>query len=260
MAEYLTYPFKTMRITQSYNGTTSHKPHTTGTPKDWPIDEGGLDSGRDPIYATVDIVIKKIYGVGNSGVNTMWIESVEPVKFANGKTDYFCAQLTHPNDSDLRRLKAGQIIKKGGMICYEGTDGASGNHIHMSVGMGHMTGTGWTKNTKGKWVLTTTNGTLKPEEAFYIDPKFTTIKDAKKLAFKNLPSPPTAGTYRVTSESGLNIRTGTTADVIAKGAPTRGVLGYNTRVAVTKVKVGADGNYWGRIGTGWICLKYCERV
>ena len=53
MATYLTYPFKTMRITQSYTGTTSHLPHTTGSPKDYPLDEGGKDGGRDPILCTL---------------------------------------------------------------------------------------------------------------------------------------------------------------------------------------------------------------
>lgn len=48
MSEYLTYPFKMMRITQSYTRTTSHLPHTTGSPKDYPLDESGKDGGRDP--------------------------------------------------------------------------------------------------------------------------------------------------------------------------------------------------------------------
>ena len=38
MAAYLTYPFKTMTIMQSYIGSYSHSPHVTGNPKDYPID------------------------------------------------------------------------------------------------------------------------------------------------------------------------------------------------------------------------------
>lgn len=118
MANYLTYPFKVMRITQNYLGRTSHYPHTTGSPKDYPIDEGGSDSGRDWFYCPCDkIKIVKIYGVGNSGVNTMWIQSTSKVHFADGTTDYFCAQLTHMNDSDLRRLKVGQTFKRGQPVC-----------------------------------------------------------------------------------------------------------------------------------------------
>ena len=187
MSSYLTYPFKNMRITQSYTGGTSHKPHTTGTPKDYPIDEAGKDTGRDPVYAPCALKIKRIYGVGTSGTNTLWIESTEKLKLANGKTDYITLMLTHPNDSDLKRLKIGQTFKKGEIICYEGTDGADGNHIHMSVGMGQYKANGWVKNSNGKWVLTCENGAIKPEDAFYIDPKFTNVIKDGGLKFKQLP-------------------------------------------------------------------------
>ena len=46
MPNYLTYPAQTMRITQSYDGTTSHLPHMTGSPKEYALDEGGRDGGR----------------------------------------------------------------------------------------------------------------------------------------------------------------------------------------------------------------------
>lgn len=188
MAEILTYPFKTMRITQTYNGGTSHRPHTTGSPKDYPIDEGGKDGGRDAMYAPCDVKIVRIYGVGTGGTNSMWVQSTEKVTFANGKTDYMTMQITHPNDSDLRRLKVGQVVRKRNILCYEGTDGATGNHIHLSIGMGTMTGNGWTLNSNNKWVLTTSNGTVKPEAAFYVDPKFTKIDDSNGLKFKTLPT------------------------------------------------------------------------
>ena len=68
MANYLTYPLKTMRITQSYTGAFSHLPHTTGSPKDYPIDDGGKDGGKDAIYCPCDSVkVFRVYGVGNKG-------------------------------------------------------------------------------------------------------------------------------------------------------------------------------------------------
>ena len=253
MPNYLTYPFKTMRITQSYTGTTSHYPHMTGSPKDFPIDEGGKDGGRDPVYATCDLVVKRVYGVGNSGVNTVWLESVSPVKMANGKTDYVTLMLTHPNDSDVKRLKAGMLIKRGSYICYEGMDGASGNHIHLSVGAGRLKGNGWTKNSRGKYVLTTTGGTLQPEEAFFVEPVFTTIKDSKGLRFKRVPKIPTAGKYTVNTDA-LNVREGTTKNSHIKDVLTRG-----TKIEVDHVKLGWNGNYWGKIiGKGWVDLSYCK--
>jgi len=140
MATYLTYPFKTMLITQSYLGGTSHYPHTYGNYRDYPIDEAGKDTGRDPFYAPCKLKVVRIYGVGNGGTNTVWLESTEKVVYANGKTDYVTFMLIHSNDSDIRRLYVGQKFNKGDIVCYEGTDGATGNHIHMSVGLGRMLG------------------------------------------------------------------------------------------------------------------------
>ena len=185
---YLTYPFKTMRITQSYTGTTSHKPHTTGYPKDYPLDEGGKDGGRDAFHCPCDeLKIVRIYGVGNGGTNTIWVESTTPVYFADGTSNYTCGQITHPNDSDIRDLKVGQKFKRGEVICYEGTDGATGNHIHFSFGKGKYKGSGWTRNTKGKYVLTTTSGAYKPEQLFYVDKSFTKIANSRGLPFKDMP-------------------------------------------------------------------------
>lgn len=185
---YLTYPFKTMRITQSYTGTTSHKPHMTGSPKDYPIDEGGKDSGRDAFYCPCDeLKIVRIYGVGNGGTNTIWVESTSPVYFADGTSNYTCGQITHPNDSDIKDLKVGQKFKRGQVICYEGKDGATSNHIHFSFGKGKLKGNGWVKNSKGKYVLTTTSGAYKPEQLFYVDKTFTKVSNSKGLTFKEVP-------------------------------------------------------------------------
>lgn len=283
MSEYLTYPFKTMKITQSYTGTTSHLPHTTVSPKDYPIDEGGKDTGRDPFYAPCKMKVRKIYGVGNRGTNTLWIESTEKVTMPNGRTDYVTIMLIHPNDSDLKRLKVGQTFKKGDIVCYEGVDGATGNHIHMSVGMGKMTGTGWTQNDNEKWVLTCTNGTIKPEDAFYIDKSFTTVINDKGLNFKEVPkkSPTTTkpktkakytvGNYKVTGAEVLNVRRGAgtiypkvkfinlTKSAQAKILKLAGkkVDGYVKGLTFTVSQVKGD---WGRTPSGWVNLKYCTKI
>ncbi len=280
MAEYLTYPFKIMRITQNYFGITSHKPHTTGNIKDFPIDEAGKDAGRDAVYARCKMKIVRIY---TKGTNTIWLESTEKVKLANGKTDYVSWMLIHLNDSDIKRLKVGQTFKKGDIICYEGMDGATGNHIHIAVGMGKITGNGWAQNSNGKWVLTTTKGTIKPEDAFYIDKSFTTIKEAKGLKFKELPkntttkktsSKPkyTVGNYKVTKADLLNVRKGAgtkykalTFSQLSKSAQSKILAltknikrnGYvrNLTFTVTKVK-----DNWGKTPSGWVCLDYCTRI
>ena len=72
---YLIYPCTTMRITQSYNGKTSHLPHTKGNHTDFPIDEGCDDSGKSDLYCPCnEMQVKRIYGVGTGGTNTLWLE------------------------------------------------------------------------------------------------------------------------------------------------------------------------------------------
>ena len=253
MADYISYPFKTMNITQTYLGTVSHYPHTTGRPKDYPIDEACENTGRSPMYAPCDVKVVRIYGVGSKGTNTLWVTSTAKVKFANGKTDYLSMQITHPNDSDLKKLKVGQVIKKGTVICCEGTDGATGNHIHLSAGMGTITNGGWVQNSNGKWVLTTSGGTVKPEQAFYLDSKFTKVKNAHGLTFKALPTVKTVR-YKVATDT-LNVRKGAgTSYAIAGVLHDRTVVEITTTKTVGKVK-------WGKLanGNGWICLKYCKK-
>ena len=188
MKNYLTYPCKTMRITQSYTGTTSHLPHTTGSPKDYPWDEGCTDSGRDYCYCPCgEMQVKRIYGVGTGGTNTMWLESTSKVVFADGTSDYFTMLITHPNDDELKKIKVGQKFKWREKICREGKDGATGNHFHFSAGKGKINGNGWLRNTNGKYILTTTAGQFKPEQLFFVDKSFTKIVNSKGLKFKDLP-------------------------------------------------------------------------
>lgn len=186
MKNYLTYPCKVMNITQGYAGNYSHGPHTTGTPKDYPWDEACENTGRSPMYCPCDEM--KIVRIYTKGTNTIWLESTSEVYFADGTSDYVTLMVTHPNDNDIARLKVGRIFKRGEPICHEGTDGnATGNHFHFAVGKGQRKGNGWAQNSNKKWVLTTTNGSKKPETMFYIDPEFTTIKKSNSLQFKELP-------------------------------------------------------------------------
>ena len=283
-----------MRITQSYTGTTSHLPHTTGTPKDYPLDEGGKDGGRDGFYCPCDeMKIVRIYGIGNGGTNTLWIESTSKVNFADGTSDYCCIQIIHPNDSDIKKLKVGQTFKRKALICYEGTDGATGNHIHHSVGKGKFKGTGWIKNSNGKFVITTTNGGVKPEKAYCVDKDFTKVVDKKGLAFKTLTevkkaaektedakattSKYTKGDYKVTGAEVLLVRKGAGKNYAAKtfiqltaSAQTKikklagkAVNGYVKGLTFTCTEVvynKTDKLYWGKTPSGWVALDYCKKI
>lgn len=251
MPNYLTYPCKVMRITQRYDGGTSHRAHMTGKPHDYSLDDGCTDGGRDWIYCGCDALkVVRITGTKNSKkTNTIWLTSTRACDLANGMHSVATLQFIHPNDDDLLKIKVGQIFKRGDKICREGNDGATGNHLHLAVGLGTITNDGWVQNTNGSWVLTTTGGPIKPEDAFFIDPAFTKIMDKKGLAFKTLPKDkPAAGTYEV--KTTIYVRAGTSTKTTIKRA-----LGPGALVKIDRVKKGIDGRTWGKTSDGgWVCM------
>lgn len=186
--QYLKYPVKTMGISQNYNGKYSHYGESHGNPCAYPIDDACSDSGRDYFYAPCDLVVKRVYGVGNGGTNTIWMESKEKVKLANGKESYVTIMVIHPNDDTLKSFKAGQTYKQGAKMFLEGKDGnATGYHFHIEVAtckFSELKNNGWVKNNKGYWVIS--NKAIKPEDAFYVDKSFTKIKNSAGLKFKDL--------------------------------------------------------------------------
>ena len=271
---YLIYPCKIMRITQNYNGKTSHYPHTVGSPKDYPIDEGCKDSGREYMYCPCNsMVVKRNY---TAGTNTLWLESLEKVNFADGTSDYFTMLITHPNNDDMSKCPVGKIFTRGQAICREGTDGATANHLHISGGKGKYSGNGWTRNNNGKYVLTTTKGTYKPEKLFYIDPDFTKVLSKGGINFKTLPKSIskagyTIGKYKVTETDLLNVRKGagtiykklkfkelkSTAQDKILALIGKQADGYVRNLTFTVKQV--KGN-WGKTASGWVCLDYCEKI
>jgi hypothetical protein len=240
-----------MRITQNYNGKTSHYPHTVGSPKDYPIDEGGKDTGRDGFYCPCDeLKIVRLYGAGNGGTNTIWVESTTKTHLADGTRDYSCGLITHPNDTDFKNLYVGRKFQRGDLICKEGTDGATANHLHISFGKGKLKGNGWKKNSRGKYVLDCTGGAFKPEKLFYIDPAFTRIISKGGIVFKEIPNEYVAGAYKVNTAI-LNVR---------KGAGTN-FAKVTTLVKGKKIKVVEVDGAWGRYAKNkWVSLEYCKKV
>lgn len=187
---YLTYPTKVMNIKQGYTGDYTHGKHSSGSPADYPIDEACRDGGRDYFYCPCDeMKIAHIYGFNNSKkTNTLWLQSTSKVNLANGSEDYVTILVTHPNDDDLSQLKEGQVFKRGAKMFREGNDGhATGYHFHIAVGTGKWLDPGWVQNSNGSWVHKSTGIQLKPEQAFFIDKSFTTVKNAEGLSFKELP-------------------------------------------------------------------------
>ncbi len=183
---YMTYPLKNMRITCRYDQA-SHAKHSVNVTDglvDYPIDDGGKDTGKDPIYCPCDeMKVTAIRGVGNSSVtNTIWLVSTSQV-VAPTFTDIAFMTLTHPDDDDIKNIKVGDVFHRGDIICYEGSDGATSNHIHITCGRGSSIT--WKKNSNGAWVMA--GDCKRPEHVFYVDRSFTTELWGGYLPWTNLP-------------------------------------------------------------------------
>lgn len=190
--EYFTFGMHEMRVTQSYDGKTSHIKHWQGSKNycDFPIDVAGNDGGRSWFFAPVDMEVVAIKGQENSMTNTIWLRTTNRVQTPSGQFKVFIA-LTHWNDNDphIAKLKVGSIIKKGEPICEEGTDGATANHLHLVIGNADKDcGNGLIQNSNGKWV---SNGwCLYPQDAMYIDKNFTQVLDTCGINFQEVPKEP----------------------------------------------------------------------
>ena len=237
---YLIYPIKIMNITQTYKNDFSHSRHTVGTPKDYPIDDNcGATGPNGYFYCPCDaMTVKKIYGVGSSSTNVLWLESTTPV-ITPTFTDYVTIMIGHIEDAELNKLKIGQTFTRKEPIAIEGKDGfATGEHFHIVVGRGKFKGSGWVKNTNDIWVINTTGGSVKPEDSFFIDNTFTTIKNSAGLNFLDLYIPDIEeDDYYYTTAESLNIRLG----------PGTNYNAINTLPKNSRIKVREFINNWARI-------------
>jgi hypothetical protein len=196
------------------------------------------------------MIVRRVYGVGSAGTNTVWLESTTKVHFADGTRDYFTMLVTHPDDADLKGVFIGMRFKRGEKITLEGKDGATANHLHISGGKGKFKGNGWKKNTKNKYVLDCTGGAYKPEALFYIDPSFTSVISKGSITFKTLPKNYTVGTYMVDTTT-LNVRKGAGTNFAKAGTLIKG----------KKIKVVEVDGAWGRYAKNkWVSLEYCKKV
>lgn len=150
--EYAIFPMAYLNITQGMEEG-SH----IGS---FAIDIAGKGRGIEPAFAPFTGTIKKKWPNGN----TIWLESNLPVEWADGNVDYMTVSMTHDNNID--NLHVGQVIQQGVNFYSEGTAGiATGNHIHLGVGRGKFTGTGWYQNKYGYWVI---NNEVRPYDALFL--------------------------------------------------------------------------------------------
>ena len=99
-------------------------------------------------YAPFDCIIKRIY---TQDANEVWIESKEPVLYADGTIDYMTMLLIH--DDNVANLHEGQELKQGEYFYDMGNKGNSaGIHLHLEVGRGKFHDYGWYQDANtGKW-------------------------------------------------------------------------------------------------------------
>ena len=182
--QYAKYFANKMKISQSYNEG-NHKDHTTGEYKDYPIDETYGDTGRTGYFlAPFDCKVVKKWAANS---NQIWLTSTDKVKTPIGE-DIVTVFVCHILDDEYNAIKIGDTYKQGDKVVMEYKDSKStGNHNHVSAGLGEISGTGW-KQCNGVWVLQTKNGTRKPEEIFYIDKSITEVLDSAGIEFVDMPA------------------------------------------------------------------------
>ena len=235
---YLTYPLKVMNITQGYNDNYTHKRHSEGNLKDYPIDDACGSGNNSYFYCPCDeMVVKKVYGVGLRASNTVWLESTTPV-ITPTFTDYITIMIVHPEDKDLKNVYVGRKYQRNEVLFPKGADGfATGPHFHITLGRGKMSGSGWAKNNLGLWILKTTGYNIKPEHGMFIDKNFTTIKNTRNIEFLSLNDEEKEEDNIFYTTANLNIRYG-------PGANYRFV---NLLHKDTQIKIESITNGWAKI-------------
>ena len=176
MAQKAIFKMDTLRITQGYgysvDGVSAYSYSHTTT---YALDLGGADGGSDYLYAPFDCIVKRIYG----SYNAIWFQSLNPVLCADGKTRTLMMMCLHMNNSDKNALGmyVGKVFKQGQRCYREGVAGnVTGAHIHMEIGEGPMTGTGWHAtyvNGKEYWQI---NNKLIPSKVLFLSPDTKQVK------------------------------------------------------------------------------------
>lgn len=233
------YPIKTIRITQR-----DHQ----GTHADcFATDEAGPDGGISSLFVPFTGVIKKIY---TKDANEVWLESIEPVLFADGTKDYMTIMFCH--DNDVSDLWVGKIIKQGEVFYQEGTKGyATGNHCHFECAKGKFTGTGWHKDNAGYWSIN--NGKL-VTDCLFVDDSYNIIqtlglnfKNVKEVEPKRYGSPVERNEY--VNQIKINAE-----NVRARKTPNGDILGYVNPGIYNSLEIVKKNNYdWHKIAEGLYC-------
>lgn len=159
-----------VKITQVPNGDRSHK----GTQN---FDVVG-HNGNSDIKAPFDCKIVAIYTSWDEG-NTVVVESLNKVQFANGVVDYACMTFAH--DENISNLSKGKILKQGEVFYQTGEYGdADGIHSHVCCIRGRFQKDIWTRNQYNRCC---SPNAVAPTEMLFL-PACTPVIQTKGLTFK----------------------------------------------------------------------------
>ena len=237
MYERAYFPMKILNLSQGYGAGTSTHVYS------YALDFCGKDSGRDDVYAPFDCKVTKKY-VKSGHSFEVWLTSTKKVLARNGYYGYLTMSITHP--SEIASMKVGQKFKQGELICREGKEGATANHIHLELSEG--TKAGW-DIIKGNYV---NKNKVKPEEYLFL-PESSVIKKEKYKGVKYHFAKESEITKRISSKDGLNIHK--TMDFNKKS--TIAEFKYNDDVILLRTK--GDYALVYRMGIlGWCSKKYLK--
>lgn len=147
-------PFTDMYISQGSNGEYSHKGIMANDVR------GKIAGIKYPYYAPCTCKCLKTYPVTGQ---VLW-QSVNKVRFANGRIDYATFMTAHDDTMDA---KIGQIVKQGSQLGNMGMKGLSnitGVHCHIEVSQSNDTT--WKKNKYGNYMF---NNEYDLDDCYFVD-------------------------------------------------------------------------------------------
>ena len=181
--EYANYPFECMRITQRHDEG-NHIPHWNPfiDYADKPWDEACKDGGRSYFIPQNDYVVDEVLMLQRS----LRLSTINKVKIPYQEEPVILhLTLTHMKEEDLKKIKKGQIAKKGTKFILEGNEGgAYGYHFHCTANIGNYYDIKKNANGANCFVY---DKSLLPFEAFYVDESFTNVLDNNKYTFQVTP-------------------------------------------------------------------------
>lgn len=142
-----------LRVTQGYgfylDGMVKKEYSHTGS---WSIDLAGKDTGRDKCYCPFDA---KVIRTRKNANGEMYIESTNPVLWADGTQEYAKILLMHTNTF---RFAEGAVIPQGTYFYDEGGMGGGvpnkfAAHVHLECGRGRWKNAIQFQNSYGVWII-----------------------------------------------------------------------------------------------------------